>query len=115
MNPRYLVLLLAPLFCSAVSAAGYAGPGGSGQVNTAAEAQKAADDTPVVLQGKIVKRIKHETYEFRDATGTIEVEIDDEDWPAPIVDDKTQVRLIGEVDRGFMRREVDVDRIELMD
>ncbi|WP_407314471.1 YgiW/YdeI family stress tolerance OB fold protein [Pseudomonas sp. nanlin1] len=115
MKRRYLALLIAPLFCASVSAAGYVGPGSVGQTTTAAAANDAADDTPVVLQGYIVKRLKKETYEFKDATGVINVEIDDEDWPAQVaVDDKRQVRLIGEVDRGIMGREVDVDRVELM-
>ena len=59
-------------------------------------ALEAADDTPVVLQGTIVKRIKGDIYEFRDATGSMKVEIDDEDFPPMEINDKTRVKLTGE-------------------
>jgi uncharacterized protein (TIGR00156 family) len=72
------------------------------------------DDTHVVLEGQIVKRLQDELYEFKDATGTIQVEIDDEDWPAQKVSENTKVRLTGEVDKDFNSHEVDVDRVELI-
>ena len=84
-------------------------------VNTVSAAQAASDDTPVVLQGHIVQRLKdHERYTFKDATGTITVEIDDEDLPLVPFNEKTLVKLIGEVDRGLMSREIDVDRVEII-
>ena len=47
------------------------------------------------------------------STGTITVEIDDEDLPPVAFDDKTLVKLTGEVDKGLLQREVDVDRLEI--
>ncbi|KAA0949068.1 MULTISPECIES: NirD/YgiW/YdeI family stress tolerance protein [unclassified Pseudomonas] len=115
MKTRYLALLLAPLFSTAALAgAGYTGPGAQSVV-TVAGAQAASDDTPVVLQGHIVSRLKdHEKYEFKDTTGTIAVEIDDEDLPPVPFNEKTQVKLTGEVDKGLMSREIDVDRVEII-
>ncbi len=113
MKRPYLVLLLAPLFSTVAFANGYVGPGAATVENVAA-AHKAADDTPVVLQGHIVQRLKGEKYAFRDDTGTINVEIDDEDWPAVAINEKTRVKLSGEVDRGLMEREVDVDFVEVL-
>ena len=84
-------------------------------MTTVSAALAASDDTPVVLQGHIVQRLKdHERYEFKDATGTITVEIDDEDLPTMPFNEKTQVKLIGEVDKNFMSREIDVDRVEII-
>ncbi|MOA37811.1 Bacterial OB fold (BOF) protein [compost metagenome] len=78
-------------------------------------AEAAADDTPVVLEGTVSKRIRGEHYEFKDATGSIRVEIDDEDWPSGAqVSDSTKVRLVGEVDNDRDGREIDVDRVELV-
>ena len=54
MKARYLALLVAPLFSTAVLAAGYTGPGAE-PITTVAAANEAADDTPVVLQGFVVK------------------------------------------------------------
>ncbi|BBP80691.1 MULTISPECIES: NirD/YgiW/YdeI family stress tolerance protein [Pseudomonas] len=112
MNTKYLALLLAPLFSTAALASSYTGPGSTPQVTTVAAAMEAADDAAVVLQGQIVKRIKGDIYEFKDATGTIKVEIDDEDWPPHAIDDKAQVKLTGEVDRDLMGREIDVEFVE---
>ena len=112
MKTKYLVLLVAPLFSTAVMASSYTGPGATSQITTVAAALEAADDAPVVLQGQIVKRIKGDIYEFKDSTGTMKVEIDDEDWPPMSIDDKATVKLTGEVDRDLMGREVDVEFVE---
>lgn len=114
MKRLTLALLLAPLFSTAVMAAGYTGPGATAQVTTVVAALDAADDTPVVLQGQIVKRLQDELYEFKDASGTIHVEIDDEHWPAQAVSEKAMVKITGEVDRDLMSREVDVEHLEII-
>ncbi|WP_447594534.1 YgiW/YdeI family stress tolerance OB fold protein [Aquipseudomonas campi] len=113
MKPHYLAFLFAPLFSASALAAGYTGPGVE-PVTTVSAAHEAADDTPVVLQGHITRKLKSESYAFKDATGTITVEIDDEDLPPVAFDDKTRVRLTGEVDKGLMTREVDVDLLEVL-
>lgn len=107
-----LALLIAPLFSTVALAAGYTGPGAATQVTTVAAALQAADDTPVVLEGQIVKRLQDELYEFKDASGTIQVEIDDEDWPPQAISETAKVKLTGEVDRDLNSREIDVDRVE---
>lgn len=114
MKARYLPLILAPLFSTAVLAAGYTGPGAQ-PVTTVAAANEAADDTPVVLQGYITKKINNDDkYEFKDNTGTIHVEIDNEDLPVTPFNEKTQVKLTGEVEKHLMSREVDVDIVEIV-
>ncbi|MEK1910638.1 MAG: NirD/YgiW/YdeI family stress tolerance protein, partial [Pseudomonas chlororaphis] len=44
----------------------------------------------------------------------ITVEIDDEDLPPVAFNEKTQVRLTGEVEKGLMKREIDVDLVEVV-
>lgn len=112
MKTRYLALLVAPLFSTAALAAGYTGPGAQA-ITTVAAAQEAVDDANVVLQGHIIKKLEDEKYEFKDSSGTITVEIDDEDLPPVAFDDKTKVKLTGEVDKGMMKREIDVDLVEV--
>ncbi|MHA6494816.1 NirD/YgiW/YdeI family stress tolerance protein [Pseudomonas borbori] len=114
MKRSTLVLLLAPLFSTAALAGGYNGPGATAQVTTVAAALEAADDMPVVLQGQVVKRLQDELYEFKDSSGTIQVEIDNEDWPGQTVSEKATVKLTGEVDKNLTSREIDVDRVELV-
>lgn len=114
MKARYIALLLTPLFSTAVWAgAGYTGPGAQ-SANTVAAAQAASDDTPVVLQGHIIQKLKDEKYEFKDTTGSITVEIDDEDLPPVAFNDKTLVKLTGEVDRSLVGRDIDVDTVEII-
>lgn len=112
MKAKYLALLAAPLFSTAVMASSYTGPGATAQISTVAAALEAADDAPVVLKGRIVQRIKGDIYEFKDATGTMKVEIDDEDWPPMPIGEKDTVKLTGEVDRDLTGREVDVEFVE---
>lgn len=114
MKRSALALLIAPLFSAAVLAEGYTGPGAVTRVSTVAAALDAADNTPVVLQGQIVKRLQDELYEFKDASGTIHVEIDDEDWPPQAISETARVKLTGEVDRDLMNREIDVELVELV-
>ena len=110
MKLRHLPLIAAiGLFSTVTLAAGYTGPGATPTTTTVKAALEAADDTPVVLQGTIVKRIKGDIYEFRDATGSMKVEIDDEDFPPMEINDKTRVKLTGEVDRDLVGREIDVE------
>ena len=58
---------------------GFTGPGAVA-VNTVQGALNAYDDTIVTLTGKITRQVAHEKYEFSDNTGTIIVEIDDDEW-----------------------------------
>lgn len=110
------------LFSGATLAAGYTGPGSEAakpapgaQVTTVKAAKGAADDTPAVLEGSIVKRLHGEHYQFMDATGSMQVEIDHDDWPQGVdVSEKTKVRLTGEVDHERKGVEVDVDRVEVL-
>ena len=59
---------------------GFQGPTSGVQADTVAKALKAWDDAPVMLTGHIVERVagSDDKYNFRDATGTIVVEIDHE-------------------------------------
>lgn len=124
MKLTHLPLIAAAgLFSTLTLAAGYTGPGSdakpaaaAAQVTTVKQAQSAADDTPVVLDGVITKRIGGEHYEFKDATGTIQVEIDHDDWPADAsVSESTKVRLTGEVDHHKQKAtDIDVDRVEVL-
>ena len=114
MKRTALALMVLPLLSTAAFATGYTGPGATPQVTTVAAALEAADDTHVVLEGQIVKRLQDELYEFKDASGTIHVEIDDEHWPAQAVSEKAMVKITGEVDRDLMSREVDVEHLEII-
>ncbi len=89
---------------------GYTGPAASNLKVTAAEASKLSDDTPVILTGKIEQSMGDEKYMFRDASGTIVVEIDNDNWNGLSVGPNDVVELQGEIDADmFQPNMVDID------
>ena len=91
--------------------AGYTGPSAVKTV-TVAEALKMRDDTPVELVGRIEKSLGNEKYNFVDETGSVVVEIDNEDFRGVTVNEKDVVKLRGEVDKDLMNFEIDVNSVE---
>lgn len=114
---------------SAVMAQGYQGPAAPGGYNgpayaggfqgpglstvTVADAVKMSDDTPVVLEGKIEKSLGKEKYLFKDNSGSVTIEIDNEDWRGQTVTPADTIVIKGEVDKDFFKTEIDVDVVEL--
>lgn len=85
------------------------------KTTTVKQALSLKDDTKVQLKGYVVKSIGDEKYQFRDATGSITVDIDDELWHGKAISAKTPVTLMGEVDVDYKptkRIEIDVDQVK---
>lgn len=95
---------------------GFQGPSATPVVSTVAQAQKAGDDTRCVLEGHIISQgPEHEVYQFKDETGTMAVEIDDDLFAGRTVTPQTLVRLHGEVDTKLVGDpEIDVDAFEIV-
>lgn len=86
--------------------------GGKEVIVTVAQVNEMRDDVPVVIMGRIVQRSGDEKYLFEDGTGSIIIEIDDEDWRGQTVTPTDTVKLYGEVDRGIFKTEIDIDYVE---
>jgi len=85
------------------------------KTTTVKQALTLKDDSKVQLKGYVVKSVGDEKYQFRDNTGTITVEIDDELWQGKPVNAKTPVTIMGEVDIDYKpakRVEIDVDAVK---
>ena len=107
-------LALALLLAAPITAmAAWVGPG-TNAVSSAAAVATAADDSAVKLEGQIVRQISGDKYEFKDASGSVTVEISHKLWPAKEVVPANVVRLTGEVDKGMTSREVDVKTLEVI-
>ncbi|MDL2230035.1 NirD/YgiW/YdeI family stress tolerance protein, partial [Treponema sp. OttesenSCG-928-L16] len=100
-----------PAFAQSGRGGGFTGP--SVEISTVEAVQKMRDDTYVALEGLIERSLGDEKYLFRDSTGTITVEIDNDDWRGLSVGPEDTVIIYGEVDKNFRRIEIDVDRIVL--
>ena len=90
---------------------GFQGPGL--QPSSVSETLKLNDDTPVVLVGQIEKSLGGEKYLFKDASGSVTVEIDNEDWRGVNVTPKDTIVIQGEIDKDFFKTEIDVDSVAL--
>ena len=111
----FAALLICAFVCGATFAQDYGYGGGfqddgSAQVvvTPVKQALKMRDDSIVILRGNIARRIGDDKYLFRDATGEIVVEIDDEDWGGVTAGPKDTLELSGEIDRDFNKVKVDV-------
>lgn len=74
---------------------------------------KLKDETGVTLTGQITKHIKSDHYEFKDTTGVINLEIDDDLWRAAGLKVGDYVRAVGEVDtHRYKPTDIEVVKIE---
>jgi len=92
-----------------VQKGGFSGP--NGKVATVKQAQDMKDDAWVTMRGNIEKRIGDEDYQFRDATGTMTVEIDHKRWEGQTVGPNDKVELQGKLDKDFNSMELDVKQV----
>lgn len=88
---------------------GFSGP--SASLTTVEKAKTLRDDTWVTLQGNIEQRLSDDTYSFRDATGTINVDISHKRWNGLTITPQDKVQIEGEVDKDWNSVEIDVKRI----
>ncbi len=101
-------------FVDASAAPARVGFVGDDVIVTVRQLREMRDDVPVTVQGKIVQRMGDEKYLFEDSTGSITVEIDDDDWRGQAVAPTDTVILRGEVDAGIFKTEIDVDSVQKM-
>lgn len=83
----------------------------SGSVISAEAASKLPDDTRITLRGHIVKHLYSDHYLFRDASGEIKLEIDDDVWKNLVVTPEDLLEIYGEVDKGLTGTEIEVDHV----
>lgn len=131
-NHSLTVFFLFSIFCtsclliaSQANAAqdGFQGPAGQQQshggftgpepaMSTVKQALKMSDDSPVALKGNITQSLGDESYQFKDGTGNIILEIDREHWLGQNVTPADTVIIYGEVEKDFMEStEIDVYHI----
>lgn len=101
------------VFLILISNAGCVFAGGNGQAEkySVAKALKQPDDTYVTVQGNIIKKIASDKYLFKDVSGTITVEIDNEKLGNIDVSEKDTLELTGEIERKFNSVHLDVDSV----
>ncbi|MBN3820865.1 NirD/YgiW/YdeI family stress tolerance protein [Paraburkholderia sp. Se-20369] len=116
MKQLATLLTIALAVLPAAAHAQYTGPSAVTATTVKDLLANGKDDQHVQLQGRIVKHVGGEDYEFADATGTIRVEIDDKLWAGgQPVGERNEVKLTGEFERKWSGRvKVDADRIDVL-
>lgn len=99
----------APAQTQPIHPGGFVGPTGS--KTTVKQAKTLSDDAWVTLTGKIEQRIGGEDYIFRDATDSINVDIDHKRWNGQTVTPQDTVEIQGKVDKDWNSIEIDVKQI----
>lgn len=98
------------------SVGAYAGPNDTNnmmEVVTVEQVRNMTDNSPVIIQGYLLRKNGENSYVFQDTTGTINLEIDEEDWGGITVTPNDFVEVWGEVDRnGSSMIEVDVSAMK---
>lgn len=91
------------------AAGGFNGPNAGAM--TVEKAKTMSDDTRVTLRGNIEQRIGGDHYTFRDASGTMNVDIDHKRWNGQTITPKDTVELQGKIDKDWNSVELDVKQI----
>ncbi|MDH2997150.1 hypothetical protein A1D22_05610 [Pasteurellaceae bacterium LFhippo2] len=91
-------------------------PGGyfdeSKVVKTAQDALNAADDTPVLLEGQIIKQVDKEDFIFKDVNGTeIQIEVSRKAWKGQTITPNDKIEIRGKVDKDWGKTEIEVKHI----
>lgn len=82
-------------------------------VSTVQNVQSMPEDTMVVLQGNISKRIKKDKYMFNDNTGEMLVEIEGYAWNGQEISPTDVVTIVGEIDKDGNVTMLEVDEVML--
>jgi uncharacterized protein (TIGR00156 family) len=111
---KQLLAFFTAVLISFSASAQFAGP--SDQVLiTVKQIEQLSDDTDVVLEGRLVKKLSNGHYVFEDNSGTITVEIDDEDFNGQTVTPDNVARIEGEVETSLTKPTmIEVDSITLV-
>lgn len=81
-------------------------------VKTVADALNANDNTPVRLDGQIVKQIGKKDFLFKDASGKeIQIEVSKKAWNGQTIAPQDNIQIIGKVDKEWNKTDIDVKQI----
>lgn len=101
---------------TSLAQAQYIGPGTSKPPASLSELLKSpVDGQNVQLRGRLLQQLNSDKYLFSDGKSQIRVEIKASAFPKQAIDDKTEIEIVGEVEKDFMETpEIDVDRIQVV-
>lgn len=117
---KLLMLTIATIFATTANTLAKENKGGfqnnnQQEIISVSEIAELKDGDYVVMQGNILEKTGEETYNFKDNTGTIILEIDDDNWADVTVTPNDIVIIEGEIDKNMMNPTViEVEEIRLV-
>ena len=115
---KNLLLLVALFFIttSCMAATNFLGGGfqdtSNTNLTTVSQAIKMNDNTYVKLQGILEKQVSGDKYIFKDSTGTMTVEIDNDKWAGQVIKPGDKIEIVGELEKKFNSVKIDVDTVK---
>lgn len=91
---------------------GFSGP--KPAISSVEQAKTMNDESMVVLEGSLIKQVGHELYEFRDNSGTVNVDIDEQLWLGQKATPESKVHIEGKVDKEWGNIEIDVKSLRVI-
>ena len=117
---KVLMLTMATIFVTTLNVSAKEHKGGfqnnnPQQIISVSEIAELKDGDYIIMQGNIIEKTGEETYNFKDNTGTIILEIDDDNWADITVTPNDIVIIEGEVDKNMMNPTIiEVEEIRLV-
>lgn len=115
MRQKLMVLTLMLGMLAMPALAQFDGPSAGGRNATVAQAANSLRiGTYVTLTGNIVEHLREDYFTFKDASGSIRVEVPANVFRGQRVVPATIVRITGEVDRGSVGRYIYVKSLDIV-
>lgn len=105
------IMMSALMLISGSALAAFNGPEAQ-SINTVSGALKARNDSFVVLTGNITQSLGNEVYLFKDNTGEIQVEIENEAWMGVDISPQDKVIIRGDIDSEWATTQIDADTVQ---
>ena len=99
---------------STASFAEFVGPGSQPKAVEVAEVNELLDDDRIALQGNLIQQTDDDNYIFKDATGEMEIEIDQDKFANITVTPEDEVLIIGEADVDVFETTIEAEELQLV-
>ena len=115
MYKKVLILSMAMILgFSSLALARFTGPSISGAKHSVSQIANLRVGSYVTLTGNIIAHQRGDYYTFRDSSGTIRVEIENDVWQGRDIGPETRVEILGEVDRSPSGRYIWVKSLSVL-
>lgn len=85
------------------------------ELSTTVEVSQMEDDTRVMLEGFIGQQAGDDNYIFKDDTGKITIQVEEDTWRGQNVNEDIKVRIVGDYEREVNSEKIEVEWLEIVD